>query len=182
VCRHSARAVGSYNVADPVKLVPAWKRDNGKIGKDAVDFWRHLQVLPPGVSPEQRVNELCAAAYAGDELIGVSTVSLGQLAPVRCRVGFFRCSVNPAHIHRRIAWRLAKYSRELLEQWSKSNPDGKVLGMVAVLENPNFDLLGTRPIWRGADLTLIGYNQLGQQIRLAWFDHARTQRPSSRNC
>ncbi|HTE78320.1 MAG TPA: hypothetical protein VK653_16500, partial [Xanthobacteraceae bacterium] len=66
--------------------------------------------------------------------------------------------------------------RELLEQWSKSNPDEKVLGMAAVLENPNFDLLGTRPIWRGADLTLIGYNQLGQQIRLAWFDHARMQR------
>jgi hypothetical protein len=163
-------------VTDPVELVPVWKRNDNKIGKDAIEFWRNLGVLPRGVSPEQRVSELCAAAYAGDELIGVSTVSLGQLAPVRCRVGFFRCSVKPAHIHRRIAWRLAKYSRDLLEQWSKSNPDEKVLGMAAILENPNFDLLGTRPIWRRADLTLIGYNQLGQQIRLAWFDHARMQR------
>jgi hypothetical protein len=168
-------------VAGPVEFVPAWKRNDDKIGNDAIQFWRDLGVLPAGVTPEQRVTELCAAAYAGDELIGVSTVSLGQLPPVRCRVGFFRCSVNPAQIHRRIAWRLVKYSRELLEQWSKTNPGEKVLGMAAVLENPNFDLLGTRPVWRGSDLTLIGYNQLGQQIRLAWFDHARMQRPAWRN-
>jgi hypothetical protein len=169
------------DVTDPVEFVSVWKRNDEKIGKDAIAFWRDLRVLPPGVAPEQRVGELCAAAYAGDKLIGVSTVSLGQLPTVRCRVGFFRCSVNPAHIHRRIAWRLLKYSRELLEQWSKCHPNEKVLGMAAILENPNFDLLGTRPIWRGSDLTLIGYNQLGQQIRLAWFDHARMQRPSWRN-
>lgn len=171
------------DVTDPVELVPAWKRNDDKISKDAIEFWQNLRVLPPGVTPEQRVSELCAVAYAGDKLIGISTVSLSQLAMVRCRVGFFRCSVNPAHIYRRMALRLTKYSRELLEQWSKSNPDEKVLGMATVLENPNFDLLGTRPVWRygGADLTLIGYNELGQQVRLGWFDHARLQRPSWRN-
>jgi hypothetical protein len=160
---------------DPVTLVPAWRRNDAKINKDATDFWLRLGALPPGVSPEQRLRELCAAAYVGDELVGVSTIELRQSPVLRCRLGFYRCLVNPAHGHRRIVNRLTHYSRALLENWSKENPDEKVLGMAAILENPNFDRLAKRPMWHGTDLWLIGYTQDGQQVRLTWFEHARLE-------
>jgi hypothetical protein len=158
---------------DSVILVPAWQRNDAKIKNDATDFWLKLAALPPNITPEHRLAELCAVAYVGDTLIGVSTIELSHSPLLRCRLGFFRCLVSPAYTSRRIAWRLVKYSRALLENWSKENPNEKVLGMVAVLENPNFDRLGKRPMWHGPDLWLIGYTPGGLQIRLTWFEHAR---------
>jgi len=158
-----------------VKMTAAWQRNDAKIIKDATDFWLKLRVLPPDVTPEQRVRELCAAAYVGDELAGVSTIELRHAPNLRCRLGFFRCLVSSAHRHRRIARRLTVYSRELLEQWSKDHPEEKILGMAAILESPNFDLLARRPKWGESKLWLIGYTPKGQQIRLTWFDHARLE-------
>jgi len=165
-------------MAEPIKMVPAWQRDDGKIVKDATDFWLKLHALPADVTAERRARELCAAAYVGDELIGVSTMELRQSPNLRCRLGFFRCLVSPAQNHRRIAIRLTIYSRELLERWSRENPGEKVLGMATILENPNFDLLGRRPIWRagGGEFWLIGYTPKGSQIRLTWFDRVRLER------
>jgi hypothetical protein len=161
---------------DPLRLLPAWRRNDAEMIKAAIDFWTKSHALPPGVTPEQRAQQLCALTYVRDEVVGVSTIELGCLPTLPCRLGFFRCLVSPAHPHRRIARRLTIYSRKLLELWSKDNPKEKILGMAAVLENPNFDLLATWPIWRAANLLLIGYNAKGQQIRLSWFDHARLER------
>jgi hypothetical protein len=160
---------------EPVRLSPAWQRNDANIIKDATDFWLKLRLLPAGVTPEQRAQELCAAAYVGNELVGVSTMELRHSPSLHCRLGFFRCLVSPAHRHRRIARRLTVYSRELLEHWSKENPEEKVLGMAAILESASFDLLARRPKWGDAKLWLIGYTPKGQQIRLTWFDHARLE-------
>ena len=162
---------------DPVTLVPAWQRNDAKINKDAIDFWRRSGALPPEISPEQRLPELCVAAYVGDRLVAVSTIELREASWLRCCLGFFRCLVSPAYVERRLAIRLTKYSRDLLDDWAKENPDEKVLGMATILENPNFDILGKRPMWRsgGAELWLVGYMPNGQQVRLTWFKHARLE-------
>ena len=176
--RCSWRANGARSdVSDPVKLLPAWQRNDTKIVQDAIVFWQHLQALPAGVTGEERVAELCAAAYVSDELVGVSTIQLRLSPGLRCRLGFFRCLVSPAHRDRRLARRLTVYSRELLDQWSKEHPDEKVLGMAFRLENPNFDLLGKRPVWHAgkASFWFIGYSRDGEQMRLTWFDHARLE-------
>lgn len=160
---------------DPVTLIPAWRRNDAKVAGDAMNFWRALKALPRGVAAEERARELCAAAYVDGELVGVSTMALNYSQMVRCRLGFFRCLVSPAHPDRRIARRLTLFSRQLLSDWSKDHPEEKVLGMAAILEAPNFDLLGKRPIWPESGLRLAGYMPDGRQIRLSWFDHARLE-------
>jgi hypothetical protein len=158
---------------NPVRLAPAWQQNDAKLTAVAIEFWRHFGALPASVTPEDRVKELCAVAYVGDEVVGVSTIELQHAPRLRCRLGFFRCFVSPQQAHRRIARRLTVCSRELLEQWSKENPQEKILGMATILTNPNFDLLARRPKWGDAKLWLIGYTAKGEQIRLTWFDHAR---------
>jgi hypothetical protein len=159
-----------------VQLLRAWRLDDLMIMEDAGTFWRHLRALPPQVSPEERAKELCVVAYVGDQLVGVSTVSLELHPRLRARVGVFRCLVSPEYVHRRLAKRLTDYSRLVLEEWSRENPHERVLGMLFVLESPKFDLLEKRPVWRGsndAHYWLIGFTPKGQQIRLTWFKHAR---------
>ena len=164
--------------SDSVMLVQAWRLNDLKIADDAKSFWHQLRALPPSASPEQRAKELCATAYLGNELVGVSTITLENFPRLRCRIAVFRCLVSPQHAHRRIAKRLTDYSRGLLERWSRHNPGERVLGMAFTLESPNFELLRTRPVWRlgnNAYYWLIGYTPDGKQIRLSWFTHARVE-------
>ena len=177
-CSRSADGARS-DVSDPVKLLPAWQRNDPKIIKDAIEFWHRLRVLPAGVSAEQRAPELCATAYVDDELVGVSTIQVRLSPDLRCRLGYFRCLASPAHSHLKLAFRLTVYSHELLEQWSKEHPDEKVLGMISLLEHPSYDAnpLGKRPVWRhgNSSFSFIGYTPDGHQVRLTWFDHARLE-------
>jgi hypothetical protein len=162
--------------SDSVTLVPAWRLNDVRIADDAKAFWRRLRVLPPSVNADQRATELCAAAYIRNELVGVSTISLEYLPGLRSRFGIFRCLVSPDHTQRKIAKRLTDYSRGLLENWSKQNPQEEVLGMAFSLESQKFELLRRRPVWRGSNNVyywLIGYAPNGNQIRLTWFAHAR---------
>jgi hypothetical protein len=70
--------------------------------------------------------------------------------------------------------RLTRYAIELLGNWSKENPNERVLGLATILENANFDRFGKRPMWRSGGLEhwLVGYTPKGLQIRLTWFKHA----------
>jgi len=158
----------------PIKLVAAWKRNDAQAIKDATDFWLNSRVLSREMI-EQRLPELCSVAYVGEEVVAVSTIELRRSPLLRCRLGFFRCMVSPAFANRRMPRRLTVHARDQLQNWSKENPNEKVLGMAAILENPSFDNLAKRVIWRSRafDIWLIGYTQQGQQIRLTWFDHAR---------
>jgi hypothetical protein len=71
-----------------------------------------------------------------------------------------------------IASRLAVYSRDLLEAWSRDNPDQQVMGMGAVIQSR--DLVKNIPeaVWPDTKLAFIGYTQEGYQMRVFWFAHA----------
>jgi hypothetical protein len=60
----------------------------------------------------------------------------------------------------------------VLEPWSAAHPEERVAGIATILVSPNYAEKQKRPVWEPG-LTLIGYTPQGQQIRVAWFDHAR---------
>jgi hypothetical protein len=151
------------------------ERADAKVAADVVAFWKRLNVLPPGIAPEERAKELCAAAYLRGELIGVSTMVLDILPQLKARFGFFRCLVAPEHRQQGLARVLAVHSRNLLADWSKRHPEEKVLGMAAIVESPTLDGASKAPVWQAPGingLALIGYTKNGRQIRVSWFEHA----------
>jgi GNAT superfamily N-acetyltransferase len=162
--------------APELSLVRAWQAHDPAIAADAIALWRRLDALPAAAPPEERVKELCAAAYLGDEMVGVSTIALGPLRLLKGRFGLFRCLVVPEHRHQGVGRKLVVYSRALLAEWSKDHPEEKVLGMAAIVESTKLDALGKNPVWTAPGvhgLTLIGYTAGGRQIRVSWFEHAR---------
>ncbi len=116
-----------------ISMMDAWRRNDAKIAADAIALWKRLDALPANLDPAVRAKELCAAAYLGRELIGVSTMVLETLPQVRCRLGFFRCLVAPEHRQQGLARKLGIHSRALLAQWSEDNPREKVLGMATIV-------------------------------------------------
>ena len=74
--------------------------------------------------------------------------------------------------HAFAAIHLVEESHRVLAAWAKAHPEEEVAGMAAVYENPG---IGSRGIDYG-NLVLIGYDARGQQMRVAWFPHAKVER------
>jgi hypothetical protein len=152
-------------------LKPVWRMHNPEVAAQVLALWRRLDAVPPDLA-EARIKELCAVACQGDQVVGIATVAVDDVPQLGCRFGFFRCLVDPAHRERDIARRLAVYSRDLLAAWSQGNPAEKVMGLAAVVESPNLEAISKLPVWPASRLTLAGYNDRGNQVRIVWFEHA----------
>ena len=155
-------------------LRPAWKLSDANIARDAKALWQRLTTLGPAEA-ERRVSELCAAAYSGNDLTGVATAYLERLEILRGRFAFFRCLIVPGEGRVELARSLAILSRDLLERWSRENPDEEVLGMGAVIPPNAYGERQGEPVWAegGLNLNLVGYSRGGEQMRVSWFRHAR---------
>jgi hypothetical protein len=157
--------------ATDVELRPAWQRGDGAIEGDAIAFWRRLGILPPGVAPEERADQLVAAAYRRGELVGVTTAVPDRIESLRAQFFMLRAAVDPGHRRTHAAIALIVYSRDLLEKWAADNPEEKIAGIGAVIENEDVAARLAEPYWPVTRLGLVGHMPNWRQIRVAWFGH-----------
>jgi hypothetical protein len=150
-----------------------WLKADRILEADAKAFWQRLSLLPGGVDPDLRLDEIVSAAYVKDELVAVSTALVREVPFLRARLAMFRCAVDPEYRRHSISRKIAGHSKEVLEEWSFEHQDQGVLGMGTVLQNEEMASRSRAAIWRTSGLVLVGYTDEGEQIRVAWFDHAR---------
>jgi hypothetical protein len=152
----------------------AWRRGDPRHAADAKSFWTELKLMPPEMA-EQRTPTLCSMAYAGERLVGLSTVELQATEPLRSRLAFYRCAVTPEFRRRELAILLTRHTLITMEGWSHENPREKVNGLATVLQAHELDEKSKNPVWGEyyGNLNLVGFTDRGDQIRLAWFRHAR---------
>lgn len=154
------------------EFLPAWRRADPKIEQDAREFWRAMRLIaPPEI--ERRIPELVAAAYVDERLVAVSTAEFNMLPQLRARFAMYRCLVSPEYRRHHLSYRISGYSREVLEEWSLANPHEKIVGMAAIIQAREYKQKQREPMWPeyGLNLNLIGYNNVGSQVRVAWFKH-----------
>lgn len=156
-----------------VRWVVGWRERDEALQSDARALWRELSVLPEGVDPDLRAEEIVSAAYVEDSLVAVSTAFIREIEFLKARFAMFRCVVAPAFRRHTLARVVAGHSRGVLEAWSYEHPEERVSGMGAVVQNADILNSPRRPIFRTSGLTLVGYTPKGEQIRVAWFNHAR---------
>jgi hypothetical protein len=155
-----------------LELRTAWQRHDPTIERDAERFWRANRALPQGVDTGTRLSELCAAAYCGNEMVAVSTASIRMMDFLRCKLAMFRVLVGREMRVNDVASRLAVFSRDLLETWSKENPDQAVMGLGAVIQSRVLVKNIPEAVYPDTKLAFIGYTQEGFQMRVYWFAHA----------
>ena len=153
---------------------PSWVR------ADVKALWLRLNALPGGVDLDQRAAQVCIVGYKNDTLVAVCTAELTLLPRLGHRFAMIRTLVAPEHRTFHSMWALVRSAYGRLEGWSRRNPLQKIMGVGAIVQSPELDPLARRPAWpvRAGDsmnsgLILIGYTDRGEQIRVAWFDHAR---------
>jgi hypothetical protein len=165
-------------------LESPWRHVDDDLADEIVAFWRRHRALPRNVDPHQRARQACALARIDGVLAGLSTAYAELYPPLARRFYFYRMFVDPALRSTRLvayehagrhafaAVHLVEESYRVLAAWSRAHPDEDVAGMAAVYESA---AIGSRGIDHG-NLVLIGYDAKGQQMRVAWFPHARVER------
>jgi hypothetical protein len=151
----------------------AWRRDDPQIRADAIACWQENALLPHGVAPERRADELIAAAYRDDRLAAVSTATIEWFEPLRARFAVIRGATAPEFRRTHAQLALAVPSRAALQQWAKEHPEERLAGGVVFVEQREWGDFARLPVWPESGLGLIGYDQRGRQVRAAWFDHFR---------
>jgi hypothetical protein len=173
----SVRPDGEPDGAFDVRL--AWRRGDPAIEADAVDFWNRLGLLPPGVRPEDRASELIAAAYSGDRLVAVATATIEWIAPFGVNLAVIRGATDPEFRRSRAQLALAAPSRAALIDWSMAHPEERLAGAIAFVEGGEWGDFAKVPVWPGSGLAHAGYDDLGRQVRIAWFEHFRFDQESA---
>ncbi len=154
-----------------ISYVTAWRQERADLASDAMRIWSDYGALPADADAEARSKDLCVMAYDGEAVAGVSTIALDMLAPVRARVGFFRCFVLPDYRRLDTARQMTIRAKQVLAEWSEENPDEKVFGMALIVQARELSNLARVPVWPNTDLAVMGYSAEGYQVRLTWFDH-----------
>jgi len=149
---------------------PAWRRDDPAIEADAIEFWTRLELLPEGVSPEERAKQLIAAAYKDGRLVAVSTATLDYFEFLRARFAVIRGSTDPEFRRSHAQLALSQASREAIHQWARANPDENYAGAIAFVDRREWGEFARLPVWPESELQFAGYDQRGRQIRVRWFE------------
>jgi GNAT superfamily N-acetyltransferase len=156
-----------------VEWRPAWRLRDAAIEADAKALWRRLALLPDGIDPDLRADELVCAAYVDGDLVAAATAFVREIEFLRARFAMLRVSVAPDYRRHAVSRRMSGLAREVLEKWSFDHPEAEVMGMATVVQNADIAAKPRGAIWRSSGLVLVGYTDAGEQVRVAWFDHAR---------
>jgi hypothetical protein len=158
-----------------IRYVTAWRRDDSRHAADAMAFWRALEL--PLELAERRVKALCSLAYAGGRAVGLTTIEMTFYPILRARFAFYRCAVAPDFRQHQLATLLTRHTLVTLEGWSLENPQEKIQGLATLLQAHELDAKARNPIWGEyyGNLNLAGYTNSDEQVRVAWFRHARLE-------
>lgn len=136
-------------------------------------LWRRHQALAPA-EVEQRLPQVVAVVHDADgELVAVSSVDARLYPALGHRFFAFRCFVDAEHRRAGLAARLI---REVFDACNARHRDGQttdVIGMIAEAENPGLNRDHNQAVWPHSRFVFVGYNSLGQQVRVRYFDGAR---------
>jgi hypothetical protein len=158
--------------ASAVDVRPAWRLADPQMESDAIAFWRRLGLLRGEVTPEARAKELCTIFYVEGRVAAVSTATLDEMPFIRARLAMLRVAVDPDYRRLHLAVKAMQAGRDFFERWSQETGE-RAHGVGVVIQSPDLREHSRTPKWPRSGLNLIGYTNSGQQIRVAWFEHAR---------
>ena len=118
---------------------------------------------------------MVVAARQEEVVGGIEKSGSAHAGPTDRGNGFQRRHGQPDRRGQHLSTEMGRYSREVLEEWSRANPNERVMGMGTTIQTTNLDEKKKRPIWKASGLVFVGYSAQDQQIRVAWFDHAEIE-------
>ena len=145
-------------------------------------FWKELGIAGSDADADARATKICVVGRIGGKVVATSSVDVGRLEGLRQNFALLRWIIAPAHHSGPAFTALARAAHDHLEAWSLSNPERRVMGMAMLIGPAMLPLLRKAPVWAmrpgdelASGLVLAGYTEANEQLRVAWFRHARLE-------
>lgn len=157
-----------------LKFENVWQQPKEAYSEAIADLWARNGVQFTPETARQRISEMAYLVFRGDRLVAVCSLGKSPYLYKGVFMGFFRTLVDQDERRSRLAETLTGKSANMLEAWSKENPDAGYMGFMIVLENKALGAseIARNPIWPVSGTVLVDVNKNGQQKRIKWFDHA----------
>lgn len=157
------------------EFTTAWRSADPAHAAEGERYWRRLGLITDAEKLRRRASELCVLGYENGLVVAETTAKLMLLPGLRQRFAMIRVSVDPAHRRSKLGGSIVGRTKQVLERWSAEHLEEKIMGMGAILTADELHEKRRDPLWADYDvyLVLIGFLQTGEQIRVAWFRHAR---------
>lgn len=131
-----------------LKILNAWAANDEEQRSAALAFWRRLEVLPDGIGPEKRLDQLVTTAWIGDRIVGLSTAYTGKDPVYHRPMAYYRYLVDPEFRRQNISREITFQTVEVIEAWARENPERGLIGVTGVWEGrAEFYGKPRSPIW-----------------------------------
>jgi hypothetical protein len=159
-----------------IRYANVWNKDDENVQKGVMDLWDNQ--FGDGMTTEmkkKRLGSVCVVAYDGEQVIAVSTLVINPNKGLWCKIGYFRCMVRSNYRLKGVATQLAVECKQVLAEYSKIHPSENIKAFGTMVDGKHLGEKGRKPFWPKTGMTIIGYNELGMQFRIAWLDSARVE-------
>jgi hypothetical protein len=148
---------------DGIEYRDAWLRQDRLVARDAIAFGA---AMPGERTSEFWASNLCAMAYAGPGVAGLSQCEFRFSERVRANMAYLQVFASPQYASHRIDRNLILKSHEIARRHALRHPEAKVGGTMLVIEDASF----VRPV-TDSFMLLAGYTPGSKPVVLRWFDH-----------
>ncbi|MEP0987309.1 hypothetical protein [Ekhidna sp.] len=140
--------------------------------KDILAFWEKEGAFSDVRIANKRVEEVIAIAKKGREIVGVSSGVKGIYELMNQRFLFYRSFIGKNHRIKGLSKCLFNATFDYFNEISKSE---NIIGIFVSFENKMLNNKTRAVVTECHNLTLIGFNEHGIQLRVAYFDEAEIE-------
>lgn len=153
-----------------VRYVPAWRRNDPEIERDAIGFWRELGLPGDEDRLKERASRLVTVAYADGQLIAACTANIGVPEGLKHAFAYFSLAVAIDYRTLHISAEIERASIKTISDWSTSNPEKQVGGVAAIYQAQHLKDWPISPNPPSGN-HMHHYTESGDMVFLQWFDH-----------
>ncbi len=157
-----------------------WRKVYEEIKKEVIDFWLSEGAIEKEEDAKNRANELLAVCKDNEKIIGVATGVKSLYPALKNHFLVYRSYVTEKYRHQGVAGLIYHHVYDELNR-DGAFKDHKIIGILSAFENANLNK-DRRAVWKEhRNLTFIGFDPRGVQLRVSYFDDAEIDLPGLMN-
>ncbi|MEQ8628050.1 hypothetical protein [Ekhidna sp.] len=157
-----------------------WKNVPENLKKSVVEFWLKEGAMTKEDDALKRADELLAVCQSDGQIIGVATGIKTMYPALRNNFIVYRSYVTEKHRHAGVASSIFNLVYDTFND-DKTYEKYDVIGILCAFENAHLNQ-NKFAVWaKNRNLTFIGFDNRGVQLRVAYFEGAQIKLPPLKN-
>lgn len=155
-----------------------WRAVDAALAAEILSMWRQGEAIASAEEAARRAGEaVCVARAADGSLVAIATAQARRIPFLGQTMYYLRAYVAPGARGGWLPQRLLDGSQRVLAADAAGpTPASAALGIFLELENPSFDRIGARAVWRRSGFVYAGRTPRGLERRIWYFPGARIVR------